>query len=507
MLKMKKRLLALIVALMMTLSFGVTAFAAAPITGDIVVRNTTAGTALELYQILDYKYDPITPAFGTAIINYLNSWNSTLALTTWGQPVLDALDTFAATATAAAHQAFATALNGAIASSATPDYWWTTATDKSANASYASGAITFDDVANGYYLIVDATEYGTETQVSARLYMLSVAFPGATVYLKTTYTTLDKTIPDGFENGGVSIGDEVPFTITAKVPASDAAAFTYTITDVMNDGFAYKMNAGVMIDPVVTVNGVAYALNATTYAFNAATRTMTFNFPSTLVATGDAIVITYTGVVVETTTANGYVNTVTDSTGGQKIVEVFTYGFEVLKIDELNNPLAGIVFAVTDVNGNYLQFNANNVFTGNKMTAAEWAVANDAAKAGYLRTTNATGNIIVKGLAGGEYFLEEIATLAGFNLLDAPVRLRIVPTLVGGEASKDWTVQVWVAGVGDAGSWADVTNHVITVVNNHGIDLPETGGIGTALFTIIGSMMILCAGAVLMLGKKRALSK
>ena len=43
-----------------------------------------------------------------------------------------------------------------------------------------------------------------------------------------------------------------------------------------------------------------------------------------------------------------------------------------------------------------------------------------------------------------------------------------------------------------------------TVVNNAGAELPSTGGIGTTLFYVIGTILVLGAGVVLV-AKKRAI--
>ena len=54
----------------------------------------------------------------------------------------------------------------------------------------------------------------------------------------------------------------------------------------------------------------------------------------------------------------------------------------------------------------------------------------------------------------------------------------------------------WVAGQDDA-TWQ------IRVWNNPGVELPSTGGPGTALFTAIGGIMTAMAGAILTLKKRK----
>ena len=44
--------------------------------------------------------------------------------------------------------------------------------------------------------------------------------------------------------------------------------------------------------------------------------------------------------------------------------------------------------------------------------------------------------------------------------------------------------------------------HFITVVNKPGSSLPETGGMGTTILYVAGAVMILAAGAFLVMQKK-----
>ena len=61
--------------------------------------------------------------------------------------------------------------------------------------------------------------------------------------------------------------------------------------------------------------------------------------------------------------------------------------------------------------------------------------------------------------------------------------------------------------VKDANEFTDISDKTTTVLrvwNNPGIELPATGGPGTALFTAIGGIMTALAGAILTLKKRKA---
>jgi len=94
----------------------------------------------------------------------------------------------------------------------------------------------------------------------------------------------------------------------------------------------------------------------------------------------------------------------------------------------------------------------------------------------------------VRGLDVGTYYLTELTTAEGYNLLTQDI---VVVIDEDGNAT--------VSGADDLFS---AENNKITVVNNSGTVLPSTGGIGTTIFYVVGSIMVVAAG-VLLITKKR----
>lgn len=91
---------------------------------------------------------------------------------------------------------------------------------------------------------------------------------------------------------------------------------------------------------------------------------------------------------------------------------------------------------------------------------------------------------------------------SGYNLAASAIQITVESGKVMAMQSNNRSEVVtngdphWVAGQDDD-TWQ------IRVWNNPGVELPNTGGIGTALFTVIGGIMTALAGAVLTLKRRK----
>ena len=104
-------------------------------------------------------------------------------------------------------------------------------------------------------------------------------------------------------------------------------------------------------------------------------------------------------------------------------------------------------------------------------------------------TTDENGAARFNGLQAGTYKLEETAAPAGYNQLTKDITIVLDKTgsaTIDGAASTPGADRSLTAGV----------------ANSTGTMLPETGGIGTAIFVALGALAVICAGVFLVTNKR-----
>ncbi len=150
------------------------------------------------------------------------------------------------------------------------------------------------------------------------------------------------------------------------------------------------------------------------------------------------------------------------------IPEVHTGGISLVKVDASNQSkrLSGATFTLNIKNEDGT-FTPVTFYTDAAMTQkAEEAVTDD------------NGCALFYGLAYGTYYLIETEAPAGYNLLTEPVEVVV-------------------------GSSTHLEANAVLVTNSAQFQLPETGGIGTMVFTLGGAGILGAAALVLLGGKKR----
>lgn len=355
-----------------------------------------------------------------------------------------------------------------------------------------------------------------------------------------------------------NIGDSVPFKLIASMPdAAEIAAYdtySYTFHDTLDPGLTLEQKAGedqttFAIYFVNTKNedpraeGFQY-LDAAKYDVNIDAETNSFTIAiddlKTLMVTTaggqqipatnyDYIVIFYDAVLNanaeiglpgnENTAYLEFSNNPNGDGAGRteddKVI-VFTYELDGTKVDgETQAALQNAQFVL--LNG--AKSEAAMVVDG-KVTG--WVKVDTDAAAGdvempgtyeewverygdqnVILTSDENGLFNIAGLDDGTYFLREIQAPNGYNLLENDVKLVITATTANGQ---DWNgnaadaLRGLTIAVNDGEPQPGNTETGIvevTVENNRGATLPETGGMGTTLFYIIGGLLVVGAGILL----------
>lgn len=136
------------------------------------------------------------------------------------------------------------------------------------------------------------------------------------------------------------------------------------------------------------------------------------------------------------------------------------------------------------------KINGQNVVSANLGNV--YGYTTDKSKATVL-TTDKKGYFKVAGLAAGTYYLEETKAPAGYNLMEDPVKVQIIPAY--SKNNKDVTIKYVV-------NDKEQTSEVIRISNAAGATLPSTGGMGTVMFYIVGMVMLLISAYAFMARKR-----
>lgn len=166
-------------------------------------------------------------------------------------------------------------------------------------------------------------------------------------------------------------------------------------------------------------------------------------------------------------------------------VIVFTYKVVINKIDSRRIPLAGAAFKLEKV-----------FKDGTKKVVKEYTIGadeNDPEKTKFEFT----------GLDDGQYILTETVAPEGYNTMD-PITFNVIASHDTESADPELTDLNGNPVKGEIEFTANKDKGTLTaaVVNYQGDELPSTGGMGTTILYAAGVILILVAGAFLVMQKK-----
>ena len=511
-----KKLASLLLALVMVLSLAVTAFADEPTTYSITINNSTAGHTYEAYQI--FTGDLATNEAGNKVLSNI----------VWGSGVSEAGQTALGDAAAKAETLKTEADAKAFAKAVAP--YLTTAAG-SANT-VTDGKYVISGLAAGYYLVKDQDGSLTGDNDSYTEYIIQVVgnvtatpksdVPEVQKKVKDINDSTDTTKTDWQDSADYDIGDSIPFQLKATLADNVSSYTTYKVVfhDTLSKGLTYNNDAKVYIDGTET-NG--FTVTATVNADGITTLTVSCDDVKALGA-GNSSVITveYTAKLNENAVLGSagnpnevyleYSNNPNKSENGNNetgetpkdVVIVFTYKTIINKVDSENAPLTGAAFKL------------EKLIKGKDGAAGTWTTAKE------FTVDETTTSFTFSGLDDGQYKLTETKTPAGYNTIDpiyfvieathdetadAPTLKTLNAYLTDANGNKQTEMKDGESVNIDLGT-VDLTAGSITttVVNKSGSELPSTGGIGTTIFYVLGSILVIGA-AVLLVTKKRMSTK
>ena len=470
--KRTKRIASVLLALVMALSLITTAFAAGE-TGSITIDNAVVGKTYTIYRIFDlnshnddytainYKVSAKWAAFfqdGAKGLDYVTIDDQ--GYVTWKVDADKA---------AFAKDAYAFAQASSIPNDGQ---------DKA-----TSSTVKFENLTLGYYLV--QSDLGV-------LCSLDTTMPDVTIKEKNSQPTVDKQVQENSngtwgDTNDANIGDTVNFKTTINVV--DGQPKNYVLHDKMSNGLTFDAGSvEVKIGDRTLTLGSDYTLIANPKDGC----TFEIEFKENVLKPNDVVIVTYSATLNEKAVIYPEPNTnetkLVYGEGSETTwdeTKTFTYQFDLVKTKTDNTVLNGAEFKLYDAKteGNEIALidEGNGVYR--VATAAEKAAE------GFVSATIKAGKVTIKGLDSGTYYLEETKAPAGYNVLAERVEVKI------DHANLTATVE------GDT-----YVSGGVQVINKTGAELPSTGGIGTTIFYVLGSVLVIGA-AVLLVTKKRMSTK
>lgn len=379
-------------------------------------------------------------------------------------------------------------------------------TAPAATAPATTSTVNWNNLAYGYYYVTSSV--GATVTIDSTL-------KDVVVEEKNSLPTQDKkqaigetapTTPGAYgdDDQDVQVGDTVWYQVAVTI--GKGTNQNIKITDIMSSGLTFDGANSISVK-LKSGNADETVVGNTNYTVDTTTANTTFvltligDYVKTL-KEGDIVYIRYSATVnsdaITTTETNTskleYANQTTTD-----IVSVMTYKFQLDKTDKNYADLKGATFELyrgSVVEKNKVHF---KIGTAENNIPVIVVVPSDSAEAGTFTqiklTDDADGlkssKVIIKGLDKDSYVLREVEAPHGYNkasdmTIAAETLVEIDGTIIDASNATE----------GDVG--------VVTVINNTGNELPSTGGVGTTIFYVIGSILLI--GAVILLVTRKRMN-
>ena len=367
-------------------------------------------------------------------------------------------------------------------------------------------------VPNGYYLIKDVGPVNAAAGEAYGRYVVKIV-GDTTIVPKVSDVSFQKKVKDTNDTTGdtsgwqdsadYDIGDSVPFQLTGTV-ADDfkqyTSAYYFAFHDKMDESLDFVQNSvEVYVGSTLITDG--YSLSYTPHTFDlifddlrnvagvTAGSKITVEFKATLNASAK---LGNQGNVNDARLEYSN-NPYSEQTGTTNWDSVIVFTYQVVVNKYANEAVAG-------------KEKAGAAFKLEKLVGETWTLVKE------FQADETTTTFTFKGLDDGKYRLTETVTPSGFNTID-PIEFTVTADhKVTWEGEARTTILTSLNGTPTEAGLIEFTPNVesgtltTNVVNKSGSTLPETGGMGTTLFYVLGGVLVLAA-VVLLVTKKRMRSE
>lgn len=497
-----KRIIALLLTAVMTMTMSVTAFAADS-SCSLTVNVKEEGQDLKGQTINLYKLFDVTTSKSDNKTNYAytvnNTYKATLA-STLGVNVDAKNDEFVRKVNelnATEVQDFANKFTAKALTSNLP----TTATSN--RIADSTKSFKFDNLDAGYYLVY--VTGGKEIQSS----LVTVEKETNTVNLKTEAPSIKKEA----DKTSVNIGEVVKYTVTGFVPDTTGYdEYVYKIHDTLSKGLDFVNDAtGTAVEGTSVKVTVAFGEGVTdkgtapaTATLDTTKKTMSLDLfkwvRDNQANKGKEFTVTYyakvnkDAVVKEKNSATlEYGNNpdeTTTTTPSEAKTPTYPLDINKIKAGTTTDRLAGAKFKLYSNKDNADAANDNAIkVSGSNGNYVVDPTSKNTVFESVASIDGQNYNLHVNGLAAGIYYLVETKAPEGYNKLTAPIKVVITKT-----GDETWTISK---------DDTEEKDKIIDVENSTGSLLPSTGGMGTIAFAVVAAILVFGVAVSFIRDKKR----